>query len=159
MLKSLLQFTCFPFFTIYRSTLFTHERAQNEDRILHVNIPFFNLILRIFRRQTTFCAGKKLIRNILSQTKTKKYIYIIISIKLSLVPFRYVLKIPLIAVAKFMHTVWHSSVFISFAALAGSSAGFFPDKTWSISPRYKKRLEFYLLTQSVNRDNERNYPL
>ena len=32
---------CFPSFTIYRSTLFTHERAQNEDRILHVNIPFY----------------------------------------------------------------------------------------------------------------------
>ena len=26
---------------IYRSTLFTHERTQNEGCILHVNIPFY----------------------------------------------------------------------------------------------------------------------
>ena len=30
------------------------------------------------------------------------------------------------------------------------SAGFFPNKMWSISPRCQKRLEFYVLTQSVN---------
>ena len=37
------------------------------------------------------------------------------------------------------------------------SAGFFPDKTWSISPRCKKRLEFYVLTKSVNcPQNERD---
>ena len=37
------------------------------------------------------------------------------------------------------------------------SASFFPDKTWSISPRCKKHLEFYVLTKSVNRpQNERD---
>ena len=37
------------------------------------------------------------------------------------------------------------------------SAGFFPDKMWSISPRCKKHLEFYVLTKSVNRpQNERD---
>ena len=45
---------------------------------------------------------------------------------------------------------------VHFVRSTGSSAGFFPDNTWSISPRYKKSLEFYLLTQSVNRQNERD---
>ena len=70
--------------------------------------------------------------------------------KLSLVSFRYmyVLKSRQVAVPKFMYMPFVS---VHFFRSTGSSAGFFPDKTWSISPRYKKSLKFYLLTQSVNR--------
>ena len=80
--------------------------------------------------------------NILSKTKKKK---IIISMKLSLVSFRYmyVLKSRQVAVPKFMYVPFVS---VHFFRSTGSSAGFFPDKTWSISPRYKKSLKVYLLT-------------
>ena len=85
--------------------------------------------------------------NILSKSKKKNKI---ISMKLSLVSFRYmyVLKSRQVAVPKFMYMPFVS---VHFFRSTGSSAGFFPDKTWSISPRYKKSLKFYLLTQSVNR--------
>ena len=94
--------------------------------------------------------------NVLSETKKK---YKIISIKLCLVLFRYVLKSRYQKSLFLSSCICHSiSVFISFAALdhlihlrASSQT-----KTQSISPRYKKRLEFYLLTKSVNRQNERD---
>ena len=68
-------------------------------------------------------------------------------------------QIPLleVAVPKFMHRPFNISVhFFRSTGSSHSSAGFVPDKTKSISPRYKKRLKFYLLTQSVNRQNERD---
>ena len=65
MLKSSLKFACFLSFTIYRSTLFTHERDQNEDRILHVNIPFY---ISSDARQR-FVQEKINMYNILSETK------------------------------------------------------------------------------------------
>ena len=45
--------------------LFTHERDQNEDRILHVNIPFY---VSLDARQR-FVREKINMYNILSETK------------------------------------------------------------------------------------------
>ena len=63
---------CFPSFTIYWSTLFPHERAQNEDRILHVNIPFY----ASSDARQRFVWEKINMYNILSETKKKKIISI-----------------------------------------------------------------------------------
>ena len=118
-----------------------------------MNIPFFMYLQTL----DVLCEKKIDMYNILSETKKIQNNFN----KTTHCSIQICAQIPLleVPVPKFIHMPFNISV--NFLRSTGSSAGFFPDKTWSISPQYKKRLEFYPLTELVNchLERTRQYPL